>query len=190
VSYTACLDYFSFCTKLLGGRYSVFLIIALHILINLSVSSLSLYLAFSLNTLASSGEGRLSNFETSLITIMSVTFAVTVVGKYISCLIFMSANKNMHQKVMSSLVKTKMAFFDVNTSGAIINRLSSDIQVIDLVVFDFLEMIDYIIKCLFSLAFIVLSSPWTAFVVLFQLYYFYRLRKRILNITRDCFRLK
>lgn len=51
-------------------------------------------------------------------------------------------------------------------------------------------MIDYIIKCLFSLAFIALSSPWTLFVVFFQFYYFYRLRKRILKITRDCFRLK
>lgn len=190
VSYSACLDYFSFCTTLLGGRYSVFLIILLHILINLSVSSLSLYLAFALKDLAGSGEGNQATFDSSLLLIMSATFAITVLGKYVSCLIFMSINRNMHQKVMSSLINTKMAFFDENTSGAIINRLSADIQVTDEIVFNFLEMIDYIIKCLFSLAFIVLSSPWTLFVVFFQLYYFYRLRKRILNITRDCFRLK
>ena len=82
-----------------------------------------------------------------------------------------------------------MAFFDENTSGAIINRLSTDFRQTDMVVFNFLEMIDYIIKCLFSLAFIVISSPWTLLIVVFQLYYFYRLRSRILSITRDCFRL-
>ena len=48
VTYTAFFDYFSFCTKLLGGRCSVFLIIILHILINMSVSSLSLYLGIRL----------------------------------------------------------------------------------------------------------------------------------------------
>lgn len=48
VTYTAFFDYFSFCTKLLGGRCSVFVIIILHILINMSVSSLSLYLGITL----------------------------------------------------------------------------------------------------------------------------------------------
>jgi hypothetical protein len=96
VSYSACLTYFSFCTKLLGGRYSVFVIILLHILINLSVSSLSLYLAFALEGLADSGEGSQSKFDSSLLLIMCATFAITVVGKYVSCLIFMSINRNMH----------------------------------------------------------------------------------------------
>ena len=131
VDYGVCLDYFSFCTKMLGGKYSVLLILLLHILINLSVSSLSLYLAFSLTTLAGRDAASRSAFETSLISIMCVTLTITVLGKYISCIIFMSINKNMHQRVISSLINTKMAFFDENTSGAIINRLSADIQVTD-----------------------------------------------------------
>ena len=98
---------------------------------------------------------------------MSATLGITILGKFISCLIFMSINKNMHQSVMKSLVNTKMAFFDENTSGAIINRLSADFKTTDMIVFNFLEMIDYIIKCLFSLAFIVVSSPWTAILVFF-----------------------
>lgn len=121
---------------------------------------------------------------------MGTTFAVTIFGKLVSCLIFMSINRNMHDKVMKSLVNTKMAFYDEHTSGAIINRLSNDFKETDKIVFNFLEMIDYIIKCLFSVAFIVISNPWTIFIVFFQLYYFGRLRKRILTITRDCFRLK
>lgn len=167
VSYSAGLDYFSFCTALLGGRYSVFLIILLHIFINLGVSSLSLYLAITVKDMSTSGVSNEQSFDSSLLYIMCATFAITVLGKLVSCLIFMSINRNMHQKVMSSLVNTNMAFFDENTSGAIINRLSSDFKVTDTIVFTFLEMIDYIIKCLFSLAFIVLSSPWTAFVVFF-----------------------
>jgi len=91
---------------------------------------------------------------------------------------------------MQSLINTKMAFFDENSSGAIINRLSSDFKETDMIVFNLLEMIDYTIKCLFSIAFIVISNPWTLFIVFFQLYYFGRLRTRILTITRDCFRLK
>lgn len=167
VSYSAGLDYFSFCTALLGGRHSVFLIILLHIFINLGVSSLSLYLAITVKDMSTSGVSNESSFDSSLLLIMCATFAITVLGKFVSCLIFMSINRNMHQKVMSSLVNTKMAFFDENTSGAIINRLSSDFKVTDTIVFTFLEMIDYIIKCLFSLAFIVLSSPWTIIVVFF-----------------------
>lgn len=127
VDYKAIFDYFSFCTKLLGGRYSVFVIILLHVFVNISVSSLSLYLAFSLNALAKGGSGSESNFDSSLLIIMGATFAVTVLGKFVSCLIFMSINKNMYQKVMSSLIYTKMSFFDENTSGAIINRLSADV---------------------------------------------------------------
>lgn len=164
VTYTAFFDYFSFCTGLLGGRCSIFIIIILHILINMSVSSLSLYLGIRLQG-GDAGSGR--SLDQMLIIIMSATLAVTIIGKFISCLIFMSINRNMHQKVMKSLVNTKMAFFDEHTSGAIINRLSNDFKEIDAIVFNFLEMIDYIIKCLFSVVFIVISNPWTIFIVFF-----------------------
>lgn len=78
----------------------------------------------------------------------------------------MSINRNIHTKVVDSLINTKMQFFDENTSGRIINRLSKDVQVSDMIVFNFLEMIDYIIKCSFSVAFIIIASPWTLIVVL------------------------
>jgi ABC-type multidrug transport system fused ATPase/permease subunit len=82
-----------------------------------------------------------------------------------------------------------MSFFDENTSGRIINRLSKDISVLDSFVFNFLDMLDYIIKCLISTVFIVGSSPLSAFVVAFQLWYYVRLSRRILKITTDCFKL-
>ena len=83
-----------------------------------------------------------------------------------------------------------MSFYDENTTGRILNRLSTDIATLEKIVFNFLEMIDYIIKCLFSVVFIVFSSPVTIVIVVVQLYYFYRLRKKVIHVTRDVFRLK
>jgi ABC-type multidrug transport system fused ATPase/permease subunit len=62
---------------------------------------------------------------------MIVTLVVTVLGKFYSCQVFMSINKNLHRKVIDSLINTKIVFFDENTSGQIINRLSKDVQVVD-----------------------------------------------------------
>lgn len=102
----------------------------------------------------------------------------------------MSINRNMHTKVVTSLINTKMQFFDENTSGRILNRLSKDVCVSDMIVFNFLEMIDYIIKCLFSVSFIVYSSPATIIIVALQLWYFKNLRSKVIMITRDCYSLK
>ena len=60
----------------------------------------------------------------------------------------------------------KAKFFDENTSLQIINRVSHDVAQMDIIVFNFLEMIDYIIKCSFSIIFIIMSAPITIFVVL------------------------
>lgn len=70
------------------------------------------------------------------------------------------------------------------------NRLSQDVAKIDQMVFTFLEMIDYIIKCSLSVTFIVISCPVVIVVVFAQLYYYYTIRKKMLFIVRDCFRLK
>ena len=69
-------------------------------------------------------------------------------------------------KVIKSLIETRMEFFDENTSLQIINRVSHDVAQMDIIVFNFLEMIDYIIKCSFSIIFIIMSAPITIFVVL------------------------
>lgn len=51
VDYGACIDYFNFCTEKLGGKFSVFVVLGLHILINIATSSMSFYLAFALSNL-------------------------------------------------------------------------------------------------------------------------------------------
>lgn len=206
VDYGVCVDYFSFCARTLGGKWSVFLVLVLHIVINIATSSMSLYLAFALSDFAdnrveggaspnSASKGTESITESQeglakgLGVIIIVCLVVTVVGKYVSSLIFMSINRNIHTKVVDSLINTNMQFFDENTSGRIINRLSKDVQVSDMIVFNFLEMIDYIIKCLFSVIFIVSASPLTLIIVVLQLWYFRRLRSKVIITTRDCYSL-
>ena len=187
------VDYFSFADEKLGGKWSVLIIIGLHILINISTSSMSIYLAYALSNFDDKDDAGIkesAGFTATLIFIMILCFTVTVLGKYIRSLIFMSINRNMHSKVIESLIHTKMSFYDENTTGRILNRLSTDIATVEMIVFNFLEMIDYIIKCLFSVVFIVFSSPVTIIIVVVQMYYFYRLRKKVIHVTRDCFRLK
>lgn len=101
-----------------------------------------------------------------LMVITGTTLAITIFGKWISSMIFMSINRNLHAAAIRGVVHTHMEFFDTNTSGRIINRLSKDIAVLDRFVFEFLEMIDYITKCLFSLALIVISSKFTLILVI------------------------
>lgn len=67
------------------------------------------------------------NLSTSLFIIMATCILVTVVGKVISSKIFMSINRNIHSLVVERLIKTKMQFFDENTAGVILNRMSSDV---------------------------------------------------------------
>jgi ABC-type multidrug transport system fused ATPase/permease subunit len=117
------LDYFSFASPLLGGRCSIFLVLMMHFLINVSVSSLSFFLAFKLNNLNDSleinkpAQNLKENIGLPLLLIMFVTLVVTVLGKFYSCQVFMSINKNLHRKVIDSLINTKIVFFDENTSG-------------------------------------------------------------------------
>ena len=166
---------------------SVVIIFVMHIILNICVSSLSFYLAFAL----SKSDFDKSSFITYLSIIMISTFAITVAAKYFSSLIFMSINRNVHTKVVEALINTKMSFYDENTSGRILNRLSKDVEVIDRMVFNFLEMVDYIIKCLFSVAFMVFATPqYTIVVVMIQLGYVYWLKQKILVTTRECFRWK
>jgi ATP-binding cassette, subfamily C (CFTR/MRP), member 1 len=184
VGFGVLFELFSFCDSKYGGRYSLVAIVLAHILINVMVSSLSLYLAYAL-----SDPENMSSLVLPLLTIMLITFIITIAGKFISSLIFMSINRNLHDAAINSLVRTDLAFFDTNTSGRIINRLSRDISDIDAFVFTFLEMCDYWVKCSFSLIFILISAPWLFIYLVFELYYFYSLKQKILKITADCRRL-
>jgi ABC-type multidrug transport system fused ATPase/permease subunit len=77
------------------------------------------------------------------------------IGKYISNYVFMGINQRVHREMIKSVIETHIRFFEENTQGRIINRFSKDIQTLDNLVFTFLEMVDYVVKCFFSLALVI-----------------------------------
>ena len=111
-------------------------------------------------------------------------------GKYISKYVFMRINQRVHREIIKSVIETHIRFFEENTQGRILNRFSKDIQTLDNLVFTFLEMVDYVVKCFFSLALVVWVQPRLLIVIILSLMYLIRLRGNSLYATRDCMRLK
>jgi hypothetical protein len=109
VNYKVIFDYFGYAEKIFGGRCSFLLIIVLHILINVSTSSLSFYLAYALSSIGDSEiTGPPENLAGILVLIVAVCLIVTIIGKVISTLIFMQINRNLHSACIEGLVNTKM----------------------------------------------------------------------------------
>ena len=70
------------------------------------------------------------------------------------------------------------------------NRFSTDTAVMDNIVFGFLELSDYIVKVLFSLAIIIFMSPWIVTIAVFSFFYLLGIRRKNLVVNRDTIRLK
>lgn len=136
-NFSLMMRYFGLASSLFGGQFSFWLVIFLHILINISTSSLSFFIAYKLSNfqtpsqLGGTVEDNQSDLAYSLTIIVIVCLLMTCLGKIVSSWIFMSINRNMHDRIVSSLIKTKMQFFDENTTGVILNRLSSDVATND-----------------------------------------------------------
>jgi ABC-type multidrug transport system fused ATPase/permease subunit len=167
-------------------------------LINLSTVGVSLYLSFALTQRFTDGvltseeckDERDHQYNVALASIIGVALFVSFVGKYISNMIFMKINKRIHHKIVDSVLHSGLIFFEQNTQGRILNRFSKDIQTLDYLVFDFLEMIDYMTKCFFSIVIIIFVIPWLSVVVGLSLIYLVNLRKRCILVTQDPIRLK
>ena len=105
--YGVILDYFGFADKKFGGRLSFLTIIGLHILINIATSSLSFYLAYALSSLSDGKQKDLSEHSGlggSLVLIVIICLVTTIIGKMTSSLIFMSINRSLHSKIVSSVI--------------------------------------------------------------------------------------
>ncbi|KAJ3656111.1 hypothetical protein Zmor_015210 [Zophobas morio] len=90
----------------------------------------------------------------------------------------MKASRNLHNRMFTRIVYTSMRFFDVNTSGRILNRFSKDMGSIDEVLPT--AMIDTIQigMIVFSINIVVgIVNPWILIpsVVLFGLFYVFRI---------------
>ena len=119
-------------------------------------------------------------------------FALTsaFIGKWISVKIFMVINKRIHATLVRRVLNTGIVFFEENTQGRILNRFSKDTATMDNMLFGFLEMTDYIVKCLFSLAIVIFMSPWIVLVAILSIFYLIGIRRKNLVVNRDTMRLK
>ena len=122
--------------------------------------------------------------------IIMVALGSAFIGKWISVKIFMVINGRVHREVVRKVLETGIVFFEENTQGRILNRFSKDTATMDNLVFGFLEMTDYIVKVVFSLAIVIFMSPWIALVAVFSFFYLVSIRRKNLVTNRDTIRLK
>jgi ABC-type multidrug transport system fused ATPase/permease subunit len=111
-----------------------------------------------------------------LLTIVTFALLMAFIGKFISNVIFMRINRRVHQTIMSKVMHAKIEFFEENTQGRIMTRFSKDMQTLDTLVFKFLEMIDYFVKCILSLIIIVTVSPFIVLIIIVSLLYLIHIR--------------
>jgi len=193
-------DYREFFSYAFGGMCGIITVILMHVLINFCSVAVSLFLAFTLTSKFSEDAlTELTNEEKAerdaqynivLSGIIVVALLSSFIGKFLSNQIFMTINKRLHARVVSRVLATPINFFEENTHGRILNRFSKDVATLDQIVFTFLEMTDYAIKCTFSVAIVIYISPWLVILAAISLVYLVRLRKKCLQCTRDPIRLK
>lgn len=175
------------------GLYGVVVIILLHVVINACNMAVSLYLAFTLTNRFSEGPGTEQDtlkYNLYLSLIIVAALISSFIGKYFSNYIFMRICNRMHHEMVKSVLGAHIRFFEENTQGRIINRFSKDIGTLDNLVFLFLEMIDYIVKCFFSIALVVYIVPWLLVIVALSTVYLIYLRQKNIYVSRDTMRLK
>jgi len=182
-----------------NGIIAILTMFLLHGLINMNAMAVSLFLAFTLSQKftreSSADESEVLLVDSSLysmvlLVIMASAILTSFLGKCISNKIFMRIALNIHNKMTSAVLHTRVKFFEENTHGRILNRFTKDIAAIDNMVFIFLEMIDYNIRCLFTIIIIFVSCPWIVLVAAVTMIYALRIRRYNLKVTRDTYRLK
>lgn len=163
-------------------------------IINLNAIGVSLFLAYTLSRKLSTTDEydnlNQESYNVILVLIMLSSIVTTFVGKYISNQYFMGINKRLHNELIRKVLNTKLEFYEVNTHGRILNRFSKDVNQMDKIVFTFLDMVDYIIKVIYSTLIIVISCPYLIILVLMSCYYLKWIRRITMHCTRDTYRLK
>lgn len=191
-------DFLEFFSYSVGGSWGVILVFFMHALINGATMAVSLYLAFSLTHQFTETGGmteeekarQAMQYNLVLIGIIMFALASAFIGKWISVKIFMVINQRIHNTLVRKVLNTGIVFFEENTQGRILNRFSKDTATMDNMLFGFLEMTDYIVKCIFSLAIVIFMSPWIVVVAICSFFYLVSIRRKNLVVNRDTMRLK
>ncbi|KAG0260927.1 hypothetical protein BG011_001527 [Mortierella polycephala] len=100
------------------------------------------------------------------------------------------ASKKLHTSMLGPLVRSPMSFFDVTSSGKIVNRFSHDINAIDIELpLQFLNYVFIILSVASIFTFCIASSPYFALIILPVGYAYYWLGGFFLVSSREIKRL-
>ncbi|KAF5294058.1 hypothetical protein FQA39_LY13532 [Lamprigera yunnana] len=102
-----------------------------------------------------------------------------------------TSSGNLHTKLLNSVLKAKMDFFETNSSGRILNRFSKDIGVIDeLLPGTLFVTCQYALSIVGSIMMISIINPWLTVLSCILVLIFYLLNSRYLLLTLGLKRLE
>jgi ATP-binding cassette, subfamily C (CFTR/MRP), member 4 len=76
-------------------------------------------------------EGNLKLYWIILAAILFVLFIILVIKFYSLNMVIINASASVHENMVDSIIRYPSRFFDVNPSGILINKFSTDLGVID-----------------------------------------------------------
>ncbi|KAF9182685.1 hypothetical protein BGZ51_004502 [Haplosporangium sp. Z 767] len=122
--------------------------------------------------------------------VMSSTLMLGVTIGISMLVMAQKASKKLHTSMLGPLIRSPMSFFDVTSSGKIVNRFSHDINAIDIELpLQFLNYIFIVLNAANIFAFCIASSPYFALIILPVGYGYYWLGGFFLVSSREIKRL-
>ena len=107
--------------------------------------------------------------------LVSLTGVFTTVAAFITAMAALNASITIHQRLLQNILKCPLKFFESTPQGRLMNRFSSDMSTVDLVVpFTYRSMVNSVIGAVLTLAVIIANIPWVllAVIVLAAPYFF------------------
>ncbi|XP_031633880.1 probable multidrug resistance-associated protein lethal(2)03659 [Contarinia nasturtii] len=101
---------------------------------------------------------------------------------YMFCL---KASRRIHEKMLNGVIQAQMYFFNVNSSGRIINRFSKDLYDIDYYIATTLyDLMVFFLQCTMSLILVSMTNIWLVVVTLVLSFIFYAIRHIYVSSAR------
>ncbi|KAL4477434.1 hypothetical protein ABPG74_002584 [Tetrahymena malaccensis] len=130
------------------------------------------------------------SFTETFLFFIFLNLGMTSLRSFFYCLCALLSSKKIFSKLNSSIIYSKMKFFDENSPGRIINRISDDIFTIDQDLpwncHVFLEQLAYTLG--YSIG-ILIQFPWLVVFVLISLVFIYFIQKFFRHSNREIKRL-
>ncbi|KAM9674934.1 ATP-binding cassette sub-family C member 4-like isoform 2-T3 [Dama dama] len=123
------------------------------------------------------------------LTVSTVLFGIT--RSLLTFYILVNSSQTLHNKMLETILRAPVLFFDRNPIGRILNRFSKDIgHMDDLLPLIFLDFIQTFLLLIGVVGVMVAAIPWTAIPVIPLGIIFFFLRRYFLETSRDVKRLE